>query len=184
MFRSRFLFSISILSGLALSLEAAPGRNDYNLVPKCREADGRFRWEIVNKTSSTPAFTIQPTDNPGSTASGTALANGSGDGDAPDRTRSFTTPGASGGINWELTINGFSYRKNANTTACAAPAARVELCHIPPGNPENAHVITVGHPAYAAHMAHGDAAAPCPVIENPCTNPARMGECATRGILH
>lgn len=33
---------------------------------------------------------------------------------------------------------------------------KVTLCHIPPGNPANAHTITVGAPAVRAHLAHGD----------------------------
>lgn len=33
---------------------------------------------------------------------------------------------------------------------------KIELCHIPPGNPDAAHTINVGEPATAAHMAHGD----------------------------
>ncbi|MCH7994908.1 MAG: hypothetical protein IIB57_10765, partial [Planctomycetes bacterium] len=32
----------------------------------------------------------------------------------------------------------------------------VELCHIPPGDPENRHTITVGSAAADAHPAHGD----------------------------
>lgn len=38
---------------------------------------------------------------------------------------------------------------------------RVTLCHIPPGNPANAHTITVGEPAVRAHLAHGDYLGPC-----------------------
>jgi len=38
---------------------------------------------------------------------------------------------------------------------------RVTLCHIPPGNPGNAHTITVGSPAVAAHLAHGDSEGAC-----------------------
>jgi hypothetical protein len=30
------------------------------------------------------------------------------------------------------------------------------ICHVPPGNPANAHTITVGAPAVRAHLAHGD----------------------------
>ncbi|MHC4696103.1 MAG: thrombospondin type 3 repeat-containing protein, partial [Planctomycetota bacterium] len=37
----------------------------------------------------------------------------------------------------------------------------VELCHIPPGEPENRHTITVGSPAVDAHLAHGDYLGPC-----------------------
>ena len=39
---------------------------------------------------------------------------------------------------------------------------KVTLCHIPPGNPSNAHTITVGAPAVPAHLAHGDTLGPCP----------------------
>lgn len=37
-----------------------------------------------------------------------------------------------------------------------AGTAKVDICHLPPGNPENVQRITVGSPAYDAHMAHGD----------------------------
>jgi len=33
---------------------------------------------------------------------------------------------------------------------------KVAVCHVPPGNPSNAHVIVVGPPALRAHLAHGD----------------------------
>jgi len=35
------------------------------------------------------------------------------------------------------------------------------ICHIPPGNPGNAHTISIGTPAVRAHLAHGD-------VENAC----------------
>lgn len=37
----------------------------------------------------------------------------------------------------------------------------VEVCHRPPGNPDNAHTITVGAPAVKAHLAHGDYEGAC-----------------------
>jgi hypothetical protein len=37
----------------------------------------------------------------------------------------------------------------------------VTLCHIPPGNPANAHTITVGAPAVKAHLRHGDTLGAC-----------------------
>jgi hypothetical protein len=39
---------------------------------------------------------------------------------------------------------------------------KVTLCHRPPGNPKNAHTISVGEPATAAHLRHGDQLGPCP----------------------
>jgi hypothetical protein len=39
----------------------------------------------------------------------------------------------------------------------------VTLCHIPPGNPENAHTIRVSPNALPAHLRlHGDTIGPCP----------------------
>lgn len=56
---------------------------------------------------------------------------------------------------------------NGNTVsspATADPASnKVTICHIPPGNPGNAHTITVGASAVPAHQAnHGDALGACP----------------------
>lgn len=49
------------------------------------------------------------------------------------------------------------------TAALAASAApKVTICHIPPGNPGNAHTITVGEPAVNAHVGnHGDTLGAC-----------------------
>jgi len=45
------------------------------------------------------------------------------------------------------------------------------ICHIPPGNPNAAHTITVGLSAVEAHLAHGDTEGPCPAgIETEYTN--------------
>jgi hypothetical protein len=38
---------------------------------------------------------------------------------------------------------------------------KLTICHIPPGNPGNAHTITVGLPAVKAHLAHGDKLGAC-----------------------
>jgi hypothetical protein len=35
------------------------------------------------------------------------------------------------------------------------------ICHVPPGNPENAHTIHIGNPAVPAHLDHGDALGAC-----------------------
>lgn len=47
--------------------------------------------------------------------------------------------------------------------AAAGPNEKTVLCHVPPGNPGNAHTITVGGNAPNAHLGHGDTLGPCPV---------------------
>ena len=44
----------------------------------------------------------------------------------------------------------------ASSTSGTSVTEKVTICHIPPGNPGNAHTITVGSPAVRAHEAHGD----------------------------
>lgn len=38
---------------------------------------------------------------------------------------------------------------------------KTTICHIPPGNPANAHTISVGNGAVNAHLNHGDYLGPC-----------------------
>jgi hypothetical protein len=62
-------------------------------------------------------------------------------------------------------------------SANAAPA-KVDVCHIPPGNPANAHIINVSTAALNAHLSHGDVSVP----DDPtCT--AGVGVCAVDGSL-
>ena len=42
-----------------------------------------------------------------------------------------------------------------------AGAPKVDICHIPPGNPGNPQSIRVGTSAVAAHLAHGDTLGTC-----------------------
>ena len=42
-----------------------------------------------------------------------------------------------------------------------AQGTKVEVCHIPPGNPDNAHTITISENAVSAHLAHGDHVGAC-----------------------
>ncbi len=43
----------------------------------------------------------------------------------------------------------------------AASDGKVDICHIPPGNPGNAHIINVSVNAVPAHLAHGDLLGSC-----------------------
>ena len=49
-----------------------------------------------------------------------------------------------------------SYEKKDNSSN-----DRVTICHIPPGNPGNAHEIVVSSNAVSAHLAHGDYLGSC-----------------------
>lgn len=73
--------------------------------------------------------------------------------------------------------------------ASAGPAPKVEVCHIPPGNPANFHTITISENALAAHLAHGDMEGPCKEIchilcsdNNRCTIDYE-GNCEETGCL-
>lgn len=50
----------------------------------------------------------------------------------------------------------------SGSPAILAGPENVLVCHVPPGNPANAHVISVSPNAVAAHLAHGD----CPADES------------------
>jgi hypothetical protein len=38
---------------------------------------------------------------------------------------------------------------------------KTTICHLPPGNPANAHTLCVGTPAVRAHLDHGDRLGSC-----------------------
>ena len=47
------------------------------------------------------------------------------------------------------------------TSSNSSSDEKVTICHIPPGNVDNAHTITVGKPALKAHLAHDDVLGSC-----------------------
>jgi len=47
------------------------------------------------------------------------------------------------------------------TTANAKGSDKMEVCHIPPGNPSNYRTITISEKALNAHLTHGDSAGNC-----------------------
>jgi hypothetical protein len=70
-----------------------------------------------------------------------------------------STPSAStqqelGGIG--CSVNGPDER------ACdPADTKKTTICHVPPGNPGNAHTLCVGNAAVPAHLGHGDFVGTC-----------------------
>lgn len=65
---------------------------------------------------------------------------------------------------------------NAHLGACdPQDAKKTTICHIPPGNPANAHTICVGNPAVSHHVKnHGDLVGPCQA-ETMCPPPPGGG---------
>ena len=67
--------------------------------------------------------------------------------------------GPSGGISQEIEpVFG-----HAVAAAPLPESGSLTICHIPPGNPGNAHTITVDAASWPAHQGHGD-------YQGPCTN--------------
>ena len=63
---------------------------------------------------------------------------------------------------------------DANLRACDADnKKKTTICHVPPGNPGNAHTLCVGNAAVAAHVRHGDVVGPCKA-EVACPMPMPM----------
>ena len=69
---------------------------------------------------------------------------------------------ATGGGNGDNGDNGDNggCDKNKSSSKCEYPK-KVTICHIPPGNPGNAHTIRVSQNAVNAHLAHGDHLGKC-----------------------
>jgi hypothetical protein len=65
------------------------------------------------------------------------------------------------------TIGGLSMQTEmvpATTVPFTEGEDKITICHAPPGNPANAHTISVGLSAWPAHQGHGDVAGACPVV--------------------
>lgn len=82
---------------------------------------------------------------------------------------SYSVPSA-GSYLIEVFVNGATTPNTQASFGCEVGGAgddddgesgKVTICHIPPGNPGNAHTITVGRPALQAHLGHGDTEGAC-----------------------
>jgi hypothetical protein len=66
--------------------------------------------------------------------------------------------------------------RDAQLRACdPGNTKKTTICHIPPGNPANAHTLCIGNAAVPAHLAnHGDHLGAC-IDETPCPPPGGTG---------
>lgn len=78
-----------------------------------------------------------------------------------------------------VTLVGFGICFSTPETA-AASNAKVDVCHIPPGNPDNFHTISVSEKAVDAHLAHGDLIGGC--FEN-CEALCDDGNACTQDVV-
>ncbi len=72
---------------------------------------------------------------------------------------------------WD-TLCGFEAQELCGDLCCCEEETHITICHIPPGNPGNAHTITISVNALPAHLAHGDTIGECPapVCTSECCN--------------
>jgi hypothetical protein len=61
----------------------------------------------------------------------------------------------------KLAANGCSVNAPDPRACDPADTKKTTVCHVPPGNPDNAHTICVGNAAVPAHLDHGDFLGTC-----------------------
>ena len=61
----------------------------------------------------------------------------------------------------ELTSQGCTVNQPDPRACDPMDTKKTTVCHIPPGNPANAHTICVGNAAVPAHLDHGDFVGTC-----------------------
>ncbi|MDD2943244.1 MAG: hypothetical protein PHC51_09800, partial [bacterium] len=110
-----------------------------------------------SKDSSGSSGSSDKDDNSGSKAS----SGSSGSSDKDDNSGSKGSSGSSGSSDKD--DNSGSKGKGDDSSGSSSSSGesgnsdkKTTICHIPPGNPDNAHTITVGNSAVPAHLAHGD----------------------------
>lgn len=57
---------------------------------------------------------------------------------------------------------------------------KVTICHLPPGNPENAQSLTIGAAAVRAHLDHGDILGACVIVDDTATEQS-VSDCPDTG---
>jgi len=85
--------------------------------------------------------------------------------------KSDENAGKSDASNGNSGNSGDSQQQGNATSASSGSGSQADhkqaVCHIPPGNPDNAHTIVVDDSAVPAHLAHGDSLGPCPEEPGP-----------------
>jgi hypothetical protein len=127
------------------------GLGPYTFGPYSYLAGERITFTFAGVATSSFALAINGTDT-GATI-------------VPPTTYEYNVP-ADGSYTFVVTVTNGTVGNSVSADCLAADEvptfAPGTICHIPPGNPNAAHTITVGLPAVEAHLAHGDTEGPCP----------------------
>ena len=66
------------------------------------------------------------------------------------------------GADLEVSLTaGVSDKAGNNKGVGGGHEKKIDVCHIPPGNPDNAHTINISDSAWPAHQMHGDYLGEC-----------------------
>lgn len=158
------------------NIEYALGSNECNkaITYEAISADNCTVESIVYSPASGSTFelgttvvTVTATDNSGNTISCSFTVTVSGDDDCDGVANACDQcPGGDDSIDNDNDgnpdcIDPPTFNNIIAAWKCGNNNSKVSVCHIPPGNPNNAHTICVSYNAIAAHMAHGDYLGPC-----------------------
>ena len=65
------------------------------------------------------------------------------------------------GLDRSLVEEIIDIQRNGNSNDDDDNERKVTVCHLPPGNKDNAHTLRIGASALGAHLAHGDTVGEC-----------------------
>ena len=146
--RRRSGWSIALVAGLTTLLAVS-----LALTGGISYAAGAVKGGTTAVTSLVTG--VSSTDNPGN-------SNGSS---GKSKESSDKAGKATGNSDKSGDPNGSGQADNA-TSVAAGSASQADdkqaVCHVPPGNPENAHTIVVSTSAVPTHLDHGDSLGACP----------------------
>ncbi len=116
------------------------------------DSDGSFDGDSDDSDDSEGGFSDDSDDSDAGDSDGSF----DGDSDDSDDSEAGTSDDS------DDSVAGYAGSGDSDSDSGGPPPAKVSICHIPPGNPDNAFTISVGASAVAAHMAHGDTMGDCP----------------------
>ena len=100
-----------------------------------------------------------PTSSSGSGLSGSGSSGSSSGGS--ESGGSSSSGSSSGSSSSAALVPLFGGQQLGLAAVALAAAAKVDICHVPPGNPSNSFTISVSTNALSAHLGHGDTTGAC-----------------------